>query len=781
MHRVNHLFFSNLKTLILNNVKSLEVVDVQGQQIKYCSFQNCPTLHSAFIDSRVLKQIDFYNSNSIRKDLIKIYQFSEITLNLNKESNFGQQLDKTKFESQLLQEFKELTQFILQNTSNERAKYLHIIFQKRTFSNSSKVTNLTIYQMIEELSYYLLRYSNLKGIDFSQLDYSPHSRQLQSVLQAMCFAIERVQFTSTSRRYIDLTSLVNRFGELGKILKMFVKQICNSNNLVNRSYNSVIFNPKKADLTDKIYMNFMEIISLHKYLVELDISHVDITPTRILQLQSIIVKSSRLETLKLCDCSIGNDILELIFYSLLQNYSIKLVDLKNNKFSPEIVASYNSLINKKKQNKIVLQRKQSKYIDIICEEGASNRNLIQQMSSDKSPSKELGNQNFEAIANSNLGQATENQGSPSSNQKIHLIKGSTLNTDSAAAINNSRVKDSKCCKFGLSIDGGGMRGLIPATIIEYIGNQTKKKVYEIFDVVGGTSIGGILALGCTGTLDGEYPIIEHDKLTSLFIEDGKNIFNNKAGLCQSIFSNKYSAAGIESVLLRYFKNTKLSSVMPGTNVVVTAINRIQDQREKLAMIFRSQDAFNNQNKDYFMRSVARATSAAPTYFPAADITNLTGTKSYTLVDGGVGQNSPARFVMGDIVSLAEISRNELDYFTLSLGTGLGQSDHQLEKKAGLLNVAQLVDLMMMSNTDFISLDLAEKHPGKFLRIQTILEEKISKLSLDTSNPKVLNYFESRALETAKEYLSEQFIYGSSKDRSLIEFISFNMEQKFGYL
>lgn len=117
-----------------------------------------------------------------------------------------------------------------------------------------------------------------------------------------------------------------------------------------------------------------------------------------------------------------------------------------------------------------------------------------------------------------------------------------------------------------------------------------------------------------------------------------------------------------------------------------------------------------------MRSVARATSAAPTYFPAADITNLTGTKSYTLVDGGVGQNSPARFVMGDIVSLAEISRNELDYFTLSLGTGLGQSDHQLEKKAGLLNVAQLVDLMMMSNTDFISLDLAEKHPGKFLRI-----------------------------------------------------------------
>jgi patatin-like phospholipase/acyl hydrolase len=53
----------------------------------------------------------------------------------------------------------------------------------------------------------------------------------------------------------------------------------------------------------------------------------------------------------------------------------------------------------------------------------------------------------------------------------------------------------------LSIDGGGMRGLIPAVIINYLCEQPELKgyePYEIFDEIGGTSIGGILALALTG-------------------------------------------------------------------------------------------------------------------------------------------------------------------------------------------------------------------------------------------------------------------------------------------
>lgn len=47
-------------------------------------------------------------------------------------------------------------------------------------------------------------------------------------------------------------------------------------------------------------------------------------------------------------------------------------------------------------------------------------------------------------------------------------------------------------RLGLSIDGGGMRGIIPATMIKLLCEETKYAVHEIFDTVGGTSIGGLL-------------------------------------------------------------------------------------------------------------------------------------------------------------------------------------------------------------------------------------------------------------------------------------------------
>lgn len=49
----------------------------------------------------------------------------------------------------------------------------------------------------------------------------------------------------------------------------------------------------------------------------------------------------------------------------------------------------------------------------------------------------------------------------------------------------------------LSIDGGGIRGIIPATILAYIEEQTGKRIFQLFDLIAGTSTGGIIALGLT--------------------------------------------------------------------------------------------------------------------------------------------------------------------------------------------------------------------------------------------------------------------------------------------
>ncbi len=90
----------------------------------------------------------------------------------------------------------------------------------------------------------------------------------------------------------------------------------------------------------------------------------------------------------------------------------------------------------------------------------------------------------------------------------------------------------------------------------------------------------------------------------------------------------------------------------------------------MAKIFRSKSAMINYNKNFFMRDVARATSAAPTYFPSAEIKNLNGNKKYSLIDGGVGQNNPSKLVIEDIKKEALNSGNEKKFLLVSLGTGL---------------------------------------------------------------------------------------------------------------
>ena len=54
-----------------------------------------------------------------------------------------------------------------------------------------------------------------------------------------------------------------------------------------------------------------------------------------------------------------------------------------------------------------------------------------------------------------------------------------------------------------------------------------------------------------------------------------------------------------------------------------------------------------------MKDIARATSAAPTYFPSAQIKNLNATEEFSLIDGGVGLNNPSKLVIDDIVKIAQ--------------------------------------------------------------------------------------------------------------------------------
>lgn len=222
----------------------------------------------------------------------------------------------------------------------------------------------------------------------------------------------------------------------------------------------------------------------------------------------------------------------------------------------------------------------------------------------------------------------------------------------------------------LSIDGGGIRGIIPAMILAKIEEMTSKPICELFDLIAGTSTGGILSLMLTvpSKENNGKPAYTANDLIKLYTENGKKIFSSnifhKIISMDGISEEKYPAAGIESVLKEYFGEVKLSEAL--TNIIVPAYELTLRE----PFFFKSVHAKDTSkvNKDFCMWQVARATSAAPTYFEPCklEIGQKDGADYYALIDGGVFANNPG---MCAYAESRVLYKDTPDILMLSLGTG----------------------------------------------------------------------------------------------------------------
>jgi predicted acylesterase/phospholipase RssA len=213
----------------------------------------------------------------------------------------------------------------------------------------------------------------------------------------------------------------------------------------------------------------------------------------------------------------------------------------------------------------------------------------------------------------------------------------------------------------LSIDGGGIRGIIPATVLAEIERRTGRRVADIFDVIAGTSTGGILACGLTMPDATGRPAHAASELVDMYVSEGPRIFPHEfLGRLRSLVDEKYSQKGIEAVLQQYLGDTMLSEAV--TDIIVTAY----DIERRRPFFFRSARAKVDRLYDFPMRMVARSTSAAPTYFEPFRLPAEPPDGHYALVDGGVFANNPAMCAYVD--AYAGKARHG-EVLMVSLGTG----------------------------------------------------------------------------------------------------------------
>ncbi len=183
----------------------------------------------------------------------------------------------------------------------------------------------------------------------------------------------------------------------------------------------------------------------------------------------------------------------------------------------------------------------------------------------------------------------------------------------------------------LSLDGGGFKGLYTAKILTEI-EKKYGKIHETFDLICGTSTGGIIALGLGLGRSAEEIVDYYINYGPQIFPSGNAIIRAYHKLRQFTFSPKYSSDPLESSLLTFFQNSLMKDSK--CNLCIPSVN-LHDAKGVIFKTPHSPEFSRDQNLR--MVDVALATSAAPTFFPSAKIASV----STGLVDGGLWANNPA--------------------------------------------------------------------------------------------------------------------------------------------
>lgn len=297
----------------------------------------------------------------------------------------------------------------------------------------------------------------------------------------------------------------------------------------------------------------------------------------------------------------------------------------------------------------------------------------------------------------------------------------------------------------LSIDGGGIRGIIPAMVLKEIENRTGKRIADLFDVIAGTSTGGLIALGLACPGEGSSPRFTAEDLVGVYENEGKRIFPQEFfGRLRQLRDEKYSAEGLEEVLMETFAAARLKDALIGVIVPAYDIERRQ------ALFFRSQQAKDKPGThDFFMREVARATSAAPTYFEPLRLPAEGSRDEYTLVDGGVFANNPGMCAFVDADAGEARAENTL---VVSLGTGVltrplpyGEARHW-----GLAGWGRrILDVVFDGVSDTVDYQLARILQERYYRFQTDLDEDQDEL--DDTSPANIQTLKDEALKLIEDH------------------------------
>ncbi|KAD4888130.1 hypothetical protein R6Q59_034789 [Mikania micrantha] len=277
----------------------------------------------------------------------------------------------------------------------------------------------------------------------------------------------------------------------------------------------------------------------------------------------------------------------------------------------------------------------------------------------------------------------------------------------------------------LNIDGGGIRGIIPGVILQYLESELQAldgpdaRLADYFDVISGTSTGGLITVMLTAPGADNRPLYAAKDIVQFYKDNSPKIFPQIGGpfagfikLLKTLVGPKYNGKYLKTLVTDLLGSTKLSQTL--TNVVIPTF----DIKDMQPVIFSSFQVSREPSLDAQLSDICIGTSAAPTYLPAHYFQN--GDREFNLIDGGIAANNPS------LVAIGEVTRQVLKsdpnfpaitpldygrYLLISIGTGTQKQTPKFDaKKAAKWGVigwlinqgsAPLIDAFTQASADLV--------------------------------------------------------------------------------
>ena len=304
------------------------------------------------------------------------------------------------------------------------------------------------------------------------------------------------------------------------------------------------------------------------------------------------------------------------------------------------------------------------------------------------------------------------------------------------------------CTVVLSLDGGGIRGLMTAVWLAKLEELLKDSVRDYCHILAGTSTGAILACAVASGIPAK-------DIVKLYQSEGRRIFPASLSrgwsrltrvFDQGFSAPKYSADGLQEVLQHTFQQKRMSDVPAHLCLLVTTYNTLTRQ----ATVLKST---SSPGRDMLMWEAAKSSASAPTYFPA-HVATLNGANA-PLIDGGVVANNPTLCGIAEAVK-GGVERKPIPLEQIVVGSfGTGESTRSISIREamtwGALEWAiPIIDVLFDGAADATN-HVASHLIGdeRYVRLQCRLEKAYD--DMDNADKTNLNAL----VNLANEYLAQE--------------------------